>query len=147
VSLLEKLSRDQLQETKNKNRFKVNVIRGLKSELQNAEIAKKSSLTPEEETAVLQREIKRRREALADYEKSGREELLQQLKEELSILEEYLPEQLSEGELRSLINQAIEDTGASSPGDAGRVMGKIMPRVKGQADGKRVKELVEEILS
>ncbi len=146
-TLEERLVKDQLKATKEKNRFKLNVIRGLRAELQNAEKEKRSSLTPEEEVSILQREIKRRKEALSDYLKSGREDLHEQLKEEIQILEDYLPQQLSDEEIRQIIHQAVEETGAVSPREAGKVMGKIMPRVKGQADGNRVKALVEEVLS
>ncbi len=147
MSLKDKLAQVQKDETKKRNRFKVNVIRGLRSELQNAEIEKQSSLTPEEELEILQREIKRRKESLADYERSGRKDLLEQLKEEVAILEEYLPQQLSEEELKEIVRQAIEETGAISTKDTGKVMGKVMPQVKGKADGNQVKAIVEEMLS
>ncbi len=147
MSLGERLSRDQLYATKQKDRFRLNVIRSMRAELQNAEKEKRFSLTPEEETDILQREIKRRRESLSDYSKSGRVELLKQLEEEIKILEGYLPPQLSDEELKQLIQQVVKEMGASSPQEAGKVMGKVMPEVKGMADGNRVKKMVVEILS
>ncbi len=147
MSLAERLIRDQIEATKKKDRFKLKVIRGLRAELQNAEKEKRSPLEPEEEVSILQREIKRRKGSLFDYERSGREDLLKQLKEEIAVLEAYLPEQLSHEELKKLVREAVEEVGAVSPRDTGKVMGKVMPRVKGKADGGRVKSMVEELLS
>ena len=142
----ERLIEDQLQATRAKDRFSLNVIRVLRAELKNASIAKKGPLETDEELAVLTREIKRRQEALKDYERAGRPELLEELQREIALLQRYLPPQLSEAELEELVEQALRETGAASKRDLGKVMGWLMPRVKGRADGSLVRRLVESKL-
>ncbi|NLY39278.1 MAG: GatB/YqeY domain-containing protein [Firmicutes bacterium] len=146
MSLEERLIEDQLQATRAKDRFSLNVIRVLRAELKNASIAKKGPLETDEELAVLTREIKRRQEALKDYERAGRPELLEELQREIALLQRYLPPQLSEAELEELVEQALRETGAASKRDLGKVMGWLMPRVKGRADGSLVRRLVESKL-
>ena len=146
MSLEERLIEDQLQATRAKDRFSLNVIRVRRAELNNASIAKKGPLETDEELAVLTREIKRRQEALKDYERAGRPELLEELQREIALLQRYLPPQLSEAELEELVEQALRETGAASKRDLGKVMGWLMPRVKGRADGSLVRRLVESKL-
>ena len=146
MSLEERLIEDQLQATRAKDRFSLNVIRVRRAELNNASIAKKVPLETDEELAVLTREIKRRQEALKDYERAGRPELLEELQREIALLQRYLPPQLSEAELEELVEQALRETGAASKRDLGKVMGWLMPRVKGRADGSLVRRLVESKL-
>jgi len=131
---------------KAQDKLRLKVIRLLRSEIKNVEIVKKGPLTDEEVQAVLQREIKRRKEALGDYERSGRPELLQELQEEIKILSSYLPPQLTEEEIKEKAQEAIAELGASSKKEIGKVMGLLMPRLKGKADGGAVKKVVEELL-
>ncbi len=145
-SLAEKLFADQKEATKARDRFRLSVIRMLRAELQNGSIAKNDPLTAAEELAILTREVKRRREALGDYEKSGRPELLEDLKNEIEILSTYLPDQLSTAELEALVREAVAESKAESKREMGRVMSLLMPRVKGKADGKVVREMVEKLL-
>lgn len=145
-TLAEKLFREQQEVTRLKDRFRLSVIRLLRSELHNAAIAKKMPLDAQEELAILTREVKRRQEALGDFERSGREDLVTDLKKEIEILKEYLPEQLSGEELKKLINAAIAESGAVTGHDMGKVMGLLMPRIKGRADGGQVRQLVEQML-
>lgn len=145
-SLAEVLFEEQKEATRAKDRFRLSVIRMLRAELQNAAIAGKGALDEEEELVVLTREVKRRQEALSDYERSGRQDLVDSLKQEIEILKRYLPEQLSEEELEQLIRETIKETGAASRRDMGKVMGRLMPRVKGKADGSLVRRLVEKML-
>ncbi|RJX29593.1 MAG: GatB/YqeY domain-containing protein [Dethiobacter sp.] len=146
MELLEKMLEDQKLAMKAREKLRLNVIRCLRSEVINAEIAKKQPLNEEEILAVLQRELKRRKEALADYEKADRPSLLQELKEEIDIISAYLPTQLSAEEIRELAREAIAGLGASSKKDMGRVMSFLMSRVKGKAEGAVVKKVVEELL-
>lgn len=146
MSILEQLVEDQKTAMRAKNKLRLGVIRYLRSELKNAEIAKKQPLTREEVVEVIQREIKRRKEVLTEYEKAQRPELLAELKEEISILTAYLPPQLSEEEIKNIAQEIIDDLGASSKKDFGKVMGALMPRVKGSAEGSLVKKIVEELL-
>lgn len=144
--LWERLLEDQKNAMKAKDTLRLNVIRCLRSEVKNAEIAKKQPLNEEEMLAVLQREMKRRKEALADYERANRPTLLQELKEEIKIISAYLPPQLSEEEIREKAQEAIAELGASSKKEMGKVMGLLMPRLKGKADGTIVKKVIEELL-
>ncbi|MEW5785938.1 MAG: GatB/YqeY domain-containing protein [Bacillota bacterium] len=146
MSLEDKLVEDQLQATKAKERFRLTVIRMLRAELKNASIAKRGPLDPDEELTVLSREVKRRQEALKDYERANRPELLEGLQQEIALLQGYLPARLTEPELEALIDQALRETGAASRSDLGKVMGWLMPKVKGKADGAVLRRAVENKL-
>jgi len=145
-SLSEKLVEEQKEAQKAKDKFRLSVIRMLRAELQNSAIAKNAPLDEEEELAVLTREVKKRQESLEDYRKANRQELLDDLEREIEILKKYLPEQLSEEELENMVQEAIVATGAETKRDIGKVMGMLMPRVKGKADGNVVRRMVEEKL-
>ena len=108
---------------------------------------KGKELSDEEAMDVLQTEAKKRREAIEAFEKGGRPELAEKEKKELEILKEYLPEQLSAKEIENFVTQAIEKTGAASMQDIGKVMGALMPQVKGKADGNLVSRIVKEKLT
>ncbi|MGE5397386.1 MAG: GatB/YqeY domain-containing protein [Chitinophagales bacterium] len=127
-------------------KIKVSVIRLTRAAIQTEEIDKRRDLTEAELLEVLSREIKKRKEALPDYQKAGRDEAVKQLLEEITILQAYLPEQLSEEDIRSLIKEVINGTGAQGVEELGRVMKVIIPKTKGRADGKLVSDLVKEIL-
>ncbi len=142
----EKLLADQKVAMKAKNSFRLSVIRMLRAELQNSVIAKNAPLDREEELAVLTREVKRRKDSMAEYEKSARQDLVNDLKKEIEILSTYLPEQLSEEELEQMVLDVIAEKGAESMRDMGKVMGSLMPRIKGKADGDKVRQIVEENL-
>ncbi len=144
--LSEKLVTEQKEATKSRDKFRLSVIRMLRSELHNEEIKKQSALDEKEELTILTREVKRRKDALTDFEKSGREELVKELIEEIELLSKYLPEQLSEADLNQLIKEAIITTGAESARDIGKVLGFIMPKIQGKAEGKIVRQLVEKQL-
>ncbi|MDN4594796.1 GatB/YqeY domain-containing protein [Polycladomyces subterraneus] len=147
MSLLERLNQDMKTAMKNKEKTKLSVIRMLRSEIKNEEIQRQHTLNDEEVIEVLMRELKKRKDALQQFEEAGRDDLVQQLREEIAVIEPYLPEQLSEEELRELVREVVQETGASSKADIGKVMKAIMPRVKGRADGKLVNRLVQEVLS
>ncbi|MDP2910192.1 MAG: GatB/YqeY domain-containing protein [bacterium] len=104
-------------------------------------------LTEEEMIEVISSEAKKRKEAIREYEKGGRQDLAEKEKAELKILEKYLPEQLSEEAIRKLAQQAVEKTKASEMKDMGKVMAELMPQVKGKADGAIVSQIVKELLS
>jgi len=145
-TLTEKLFAEQQEATRAKDRFRLTVIRMLRAELQNGEIAKREPLDAQEELAILTREVKRRQEALGDYERSGRQDLLDDLKLEIDILKKYLPVQLSEAELEKLVREAVAESGAVAKKEMGKVMSLLMPRIKGKADGSQVRQMVEKIL-
>lgn len=147
MSLNDRLTADMKVAMKNKEKNKLSVIRMVKSSLQNESIKVGHELTEEEELTVLTREVKQRKDSLLEFEKAGRSDLVQNLDEELSILSVYLPKQLSEEEVDQIVQEVISETGASSKKDMGKVMGALMPRVKGKADGGLVNRLVQKNLS
>lgn len=116
-------------------------------DLKEEELNKKSELTNDEAVSVLSAEIKKRKDAIALYEKGGRQELADKEKQEIEILQKYLPEQLSEDELKKLIEESIKNVGAQTIKDMGKVMADLAPKIKGKADGKEASEIVKEILS
>ncbi len=146
TALAQKLLADQKEAMKAKDKFRLSVIRMLRSELQNEAIAKNAPLDDREELAVLTREVKRRKDALKDFERSGRPDLVESLNLEIEILGKYLPEQLSDRELKKIVLEAIAESGATSRQEMGKVMSLLMPRIKGRADGNKVRQLVEEHL-
>ncbi len=114
--------------------------------IHNDEVAHRRELTDDEVLGVLGKQAKMRRESIEAFEKGGRAELVAKEKAELSILEGYLPQQLGRDEIAALARAAIAETGAGSPADQGKVMQKLMPQVKGRAEGKLVAEVVGSLL-
>ncbi|MEI4789284.1 GatB/YqeY domain-containing protein [Bacillus sp. FJAT-53060] len=148
MSLLEQLNSDMKLMMKNREKDKLVVIRMVKASLQNEAIKlKKDSLTSDEELTVLSREIKQRKDSLHEFSKANRLDLVDKVQKEIDILDVYLPEQLSEEELQTVVKETIAETGASTKADMGKVMSAIMPKVKGKADGAVINRLVSEQLS
>jgi uncharacterized protein YqeY len=147
--------KDQIQEDLKqamlaKDEFKLSTLRMLKSALQYYEINKGGagySATDEDIMDVVEKEVKKRRESIVMYKSGGRNELAEKEEKELQILQAYLPEQMSEDEVKKLVDEAVNSTGASTMQDMGKVMGALMPKVKGKADGNLVSRLVREKLS
>ncbi|AYW50687.1 MAG: GatB/YqeY domain-containing protein [Tetragenococcus koreensis] len=147
MTLLTKLNDDMKAAMKGKDKKSLQVIRMLKASLQNEKINLGRDLTDEEELAIISREMKQRRDSLAEFEKVGRDDLAEKTKSEIAIVERYLPAQLTEDEIFQIVSQAIEQTGASSPKEFGKVMGVVMPKVKGKADGNQVNAIAKELLN
>lgn len=147
MSLLERLNNDMKQAMKNKEKDKLSVIRMLKAALQNEGLKLRRELTDEEELTVLSRELKQRKDSLEEFAKADRTDLVDKIRIEIGYVEAYMPEQLSAEELLEIVKQAIEEVHAISKADMGRVMGALMPRVKGKADGSLVNKLVQQQLS
>lgn len=148
MSLVQRLNDDMKQAMRNKEKEKLSVIRMLKASLQNEAIkVGKSELSEEEELTVLSREVKQRKDSLHEFDKAGRDDLVEKIQTELKFVEEYLPEQLSEDELNAIIDEVIETLGVSSKSEMGKVMGAVIPKVKGKADGSLVNKLVIQKLS
>ena len=131
----------------NKDNTRRDVIRMSLNALKQVEIDTQKPLSAEEALSILQKEAKKRRESIDEAEKAGRAEVAAQEKLEVGILEEFLPKQLSREEIQSLARDAIAQSGATSANDMGKVMGVLMPKVKGVADGKLVNQVVRELLS
>ena len=113
----------------------------------NVKIARGRDLTDDEVVEVLSRQVKQRRESIAMYRDAGREDRATAEEAEAAILNEFMPRQLSEDEVEALARDAIAGAGAASPGDLGRVMGALVPRTKGRADGRLVSEVVRRLLA
>ncbi|MEK3991244.1 MULTISPECIES: GatB/YqeY domain-containing protein [Robertmurraya] len=147
MSLLERLNNDMKQAMKNKEKDKLSVIRMVKASLQNEAIKTGQELSGDEELTVLSREVKQRKDSLHEFEKAGRDDLVEKLRTELSYIVEYMPKQLTEEELSDIVKSAILETGASTKAEMGKVMAVLMPKVKGKADGSLVNKLVQQHLS
>jgi uncharacterized protein len=143
VSLIDQVKSDTAVALKSGDKARVQALRLITNELQKA--AKEQS--DGDETAVLQRERKRRLEAAQAYADAGREDLAEGERREAAIIEEYMPEQLSDEELHAIVGDAVAESGAASPQDMGKVMSLVMPQVQGRADGKRVSAVVREKLT
>ena len=155
MSLKEKIQKDLAESVKGKEELKTSVLRMLTAAILNKAKEKRyksgeekeAELNDEEIIEVIASEVKKRKEAAEEYEKGGRNDLAEKEKKELQILQKYLPEQLSEEEIKKLAKEAIEKIGAKDPKDMGRVMSGLMPQVKGKADGALVSKIVKELLA
>jgi uncharacterized protein len=143
----DRLSAEIRTAMKSGDRTRLDTMRLLAAAVKNREVEVGHDLSEEEFLEVVTREAKRRREAVEAYEKGDRPELAEKERAEAAILGAYLPEQLSEDEVRALIEEAIEATGADAPGEVGKVMAWIMARHKGRVDGSTVNSLARERLS
>ena len=147
MSLLSRLNDDLKLAMKAKEKTVLQVIRMIKASLQNEQIKLGRELTADEELTLLSREMKQRRDSLAEFEKANRDDLVEKVVAEIAIVEKYLPTQLTEEEIRQIVASVIEDTGVTSTQAFGQVMGKVRPQVKGKADGNLVNEIVKEQLN
>lgn len=147
MSLTEQLHADMQTAMRDGDTMRRDTLRMVMAAAQIAAKDKRSALTDAEALEVIGREVKKRRESVEAYRAAGREDLAAQEQAEIDILTPYLPEQLAEDEVRTLVVEAIAASGATSPRDMGRVMGQLMPRVKGRADGKVVSAIVNEELA
>jgi uncharacterized protein YqeY len=145
--LKEKLQQDIKEALKSGNSHKRMVLGMVMSAVKNKEIDKKGDLTDEEVIAVISSEVKKRRDSIMQFEKGGRPELAEQEKEEAKILMEYMPEQMSEEQIRAEVKKAISETGATDAKEMGKVMAALAPKIKGKADGQLVSKIVKEELS
>ena len=146
MGLKERLEGDYKKAMKEGDKLKVSTIRLVLAEVKNEEIAKRGELDEEQMLGIIAREARKRKESIEEFERGGRQDLVDKEKQELAIIEGYLPEQISDDELRSIIEETISETGATSARDLGKVMGKLMPRIKGKADGKKANQIVRELL-
>lgn len=125
-------------------------LRSIRSALMKEEIRHREggegTLDEQQEQAVLQKEAKQRRESMEQFEDAGRDDLADKEREELAVIEEYLPSKLSDDELRATLESIVDDVGATSMADMGQVMGRAMGELRGRADGNRVREIVESLL-
>lgn len=148
TSILQRLQSEMTAAMKARDADTLSTLRMLKAALMEARTRKPkdAELSPEEEIEVLQRYVKKRRETIEELKKAGRAELIAREEQEVRVTSRYLPQGLSEDELRALVREAVAKTGAAGPRDMGRVIGVVMAQVKGRAEGATVSRLVKEAL-
>ncbi len=147
MNLLERLESDMIKAAKARDSERLGAIRFVRSRTKNRQIELRRELKDEDVVEVLSRIAKQHRESIEQFQEGGRDELVEHERRQLSVIEEYLPAQLGEQELLEILSGVVEETGATGPRDIGMVMKTIMPRVKGRADGKIVKALVQSRLT
>ena len=146
-SIKDKLQDDWKAALKAKDKFTASVISTAKAAVLLVEKTNNVKLEEDEVISILAKEIKQRREAMLEFEKGNRQDLIDQSKAEIEILLKYLPQQLSEEEIKQLVKESAEEVGANSIKDMGKVMSAVKPKVVGKADGKLVSQLVKEYLN
>ncbi|NES68772.1 MAG: GatB/YqeY domain-containing protein [Okeania sp. SIO2D1] len=151
MSLKERIGEDIKAAMKARDKVRLETVRSIKKALLEKEVSLRPSgqenLTEVQEIELLSQQAKQRRDSIEQYRQAGRDDLADQEAQELAIIETYLPKQLSEAEITTLIEEIIADVGASSAKDMGKVMGPAMKQLKGKADGKKVQEIVKAKLS
>ena len=146
MPLLDKINTDLKAAMRAKEEVRLLVLRTLLSSINYAEIAKQKKLDDGGIIEVIGKEIKQRRESIEAYDKGNRKDLSDKEKAELVILQEYMPAQMSVQEITAIVEKVIAEVGAKGPGDKGKVMQKLMPQVKGKADGNEVNSIVTDLL-
>lgn len=150
MDLKARLEADLKEAMKAKNQAALRTVRSLRAALLEKEIAERhggeATLDEQQVLAVLQKQAKQRRDSIAQFEEAGRDDLVQTEKEELEIIESYLPKQMGDAEIRAVLQEVIASAGATSAADLGKVMGPAMTRLRGLADGKRINEVARELL-
>jgi uncharacterized protein len=146
MSLYQRLDDDLKRAIKSSDKLKTSVVRMVKAAIKNRQVEKQGELSEEEIISVILTLSKQRRESIELFSKGGREDLADKEKQEISILQTYLPSQLTQEELDRLIIESIQESSAVGVKDIGKVMRLLMPKVKGTADGKMVNQRVKELL-
>ncbi|WP_234121428.1 GatB/YqeY domain-containing protein [Clostridium hydrogenum] len=147
MSLKEKLQQDWKDALKSGDKFKANIISMARAAVLQVEKTDGEKVDDPKVVEILSREIKQRREALVEFEKGNRQDLIDKANSEIEILMNYLPQQLTEDEIKSVINDAAASIGANNMKDMGKLMGAVVPKTKGRADGTLVSKLVKEFLN
>jgi uncharacterized protein len=145
----EKLTEEMKNFLKNKDTEKVTLLRMILSAFQNEAIAKKKreeGLNKEEELQILKREVKKRKDSIEQYTNGGREDLAEKEKQELDFIQKYLPEEMSEEEVKKIVEEVIASMGEVAPSQFGQIMSQVMAKTKGQADGSLVSKIVREMV-
>ena len=145
--LKEKLTADLKAAMRSGDKTRLSVIRMIRARLQNAEIAQQKTLDDPDILGLIAKQAKEHRESIEEFKKGGRQDLIAKEEAELAIVLEYLPQQISRDDIVTAARQAIEEVGAQGPGDKGKVMQKLMPQLKGKAEGRDINEVVTELLS
>lgn len=146
MSLKEKLFSDLKQAMKDKDTIKKDVVQMVRAGILQIEKDNKVELEDDGVIGVVSKEIKKYSDVLPDFEKGGRQDLIDEVNQKIEILKSYLPEQLTEDAIKDIVSAAIAELGATSMKDMGKVMGSITPKIKGRADNKLVSEIIKSSL-
>lgn len=146
MTLQERLAADLKETMKSGDKVRLGTLRLAKAAVKNAEIAKRQPLDDADVIEILSKEAKQRRESIAEYRNADRPDAAAKEETELAILMEYLPQQMSQEEIQAIVQQVIAETEAVGPRDKGKVMSKLMPQLKGKADGQLVNQIVMQLL-
>ncbi len=147
-SLRERLRDDLKDAMRARDATRRGTIRLVEAAIKNAEIEKRGGeLSEQDIQAILQRQVKQRQDSIEQYEQAGRSDLADVERAEIAVIEAYLPQQMSRAEIEAAAREAIQQTGASGPSDRGKVMGQLMPQLRGQADGATVNAVVSDLLA
>ena len=147
MTLKEQLLADLKSAMKSKDKVAKDTVTMIRAAVLQKEKDTKTELDDSEILGIISKQYKQRKDALADFVKADREDLIETTNQEIAIIKKYLPEQLSHEEIEKIVSETIDEVGATSMKDMGKVMGKLMPKVKGVADGKTVNAIVREKLS
>lgn len=146
MPLKEKLMADMKEAMKSKDKVTKDVITMVRAAIKQREVDDRKELNDADVIDIIAKQIKQKKDSIPDFEKGNRQDLIDLTNQEIKILLEYLPPQLSDEELESIVKDAIEQTGAQTKKDLGKLMALIMPKVKGKADGKHVNDIVAKYI-
>ena len=147
MRLKDQLTNDLKEAMKSGDRVKKETVRALRGAIRNVEIDSRRDLTDEEILDIINKQAKQRRDSIEQYQKANRSDLVEQEQQELAIIEAYLPQQLTDAEIKTRVETAIAELGVSDMKGMGPVMKRLTVELKGRADGKRISQLVRELLS
>ena len=147
MSLRTQLENDMKAAMRARDNEKRDAIRYVLSAVKNAEIDKRSELTPDEEVKLIRSQVKQRQDSIEQFRSGGREDLAAKEESQVRILEKYLPQQMSDEELNEFVKKGIEETGAEGPQDMGKVMGALTSKTDGRVDGRRLSAAVRDALA
>ena len=147
MSLKETLNNELKEALRAKDELRKTTIRGALAAIKQVEVDQRKELEDADILGILQKEVKSRKETIADAEKAERPDMIEQAEAEIAILEKFLPKGLSEEEVEAIVRETIAEVGAASMSDMGKVMGAVMPKIKGRADGGVVNQLVRKLLA
>lgn len=151
-SLLEQITEDLKSAMRAKDKVRLRTLRSLRAAITNKEIDKRQEgeggeLDEQEQLALVRKQVKQRKDSIEQYEKAGRDDLVEKEQAEIDVLEDYLPQPLTDEELEEKLSAIIDEVGAETMADMGPVMGRAMSELRGRADGSRVQQVVREMLS
>lgn len=146
MTLKETFMEEMKSAMREKDELRKNVVTMVRAAIKQYEVDNREELNDEGVIDIIAKEVKKRKDALPEYEKSGRTELIDSLKAEIAYLAKYLPEQMTEDEIRAIVKAVISETGAAGMKDMGKVMGAVIAKTKGRADGKVINNIVKECL-